>query len=74
MIKPLNAFGIDLSCMGNHDLDFELDHVMELKGSTNFQWLLSNIYDKRTERRLAQGLEYKIYEKNGLKVGIFSLA
>ena len=56
MIKPLNVLGIDLACFGNHDLDYELDHVKKLVGMTNFPWLLSNIYDKRTQRRLAEGL------------------
>lgn len=56
MIKPLNAFGIDLACFGNHDLDYELEHVMELVKQTNFPWLLSNVYDVRTGRRLAEGL------------------
>lgn len=74
MIKPLNALGIDLACFGNHDLDYELDHVMKLIKMTNFPWLLSNVYDKRTQRRLAEGLETYIFEKNGVKIGVFSLA
>lgn len=74
MIKPLNAFGIDLACLGNHDFDYELEHVLELTQKTNFPWLLSNIYDKRTQRRLAEGLETYIIEKNGIKIGFFSLA
>lgn len=56
MIKPLNSFGIDLACFGNHDLDYSLDHVKYLIGKTNFPWLLSNVYDTRTKRRLAEGL------------------
>lgn len=55
MIKPLNEFGIDLACFGNHDLDYELEHVMKLVSKTNFKWLLSNVYDVRTHRRLAEG-------------------
>jgi 5'-nucleotidase len=74
MIKPLNAFGIDLACLGNHDLDYELEHVRNLIDQTNFPWLLSNIYDNRTNRRLAEGLEAYIFEKNGMKIGVFSLA
>lgn len=56
MVKPLQAFGIDLACYGNHDLDYELDHVMDMIKRTGFPWLLSNVYDKRTQRRLAEGL------------------
>lgn len=74
MIKPLNAFGIDLACFGNHDLDYELEHVAKLIKMTNFPWLLSNVYDRRTGKRLADGEEYKILTVNGIKIGIFSLA
>ena len=57
MVKPLNAFGIDLACYGNHDFDYELEHVLEkLTGKTNFPWLLSNIYNKNTGRRLGEAL------------------
>lgn len=52
MIKPLNSFQIDLACLGNHDLDYPLDHVKELKDATNFPWLLSNVYNKLTSTRL----------------------
>lgn len=74
MVKPLQAFGIDLACFGNHDLDFELEHVMDMIKRTGFPWLLSNVYDRRTQRRLAEGLEYFIFNKNGIRIGVFSLA
>ena len=74
MIKPLNSFGIDLACFGNHDLDYELQHVTELVSKTNFKWLLSNVYDVRTHRRLAEGGQFEIIVRNGVKIGIFSLA
>lgn len=60
MITPLNSFKIDLACVGNHDLDYELEHVKHLKSLTNFPWLLSNVHDKRTGTRLADSEEYKI--------------
>jgi 5'-nucleotidase len=74
MLKPLNSFGIDLACYGNHEFDYELERVIDLTSRTNFPWLLSNIYDKRTERRLAEGLETYIFNVNGVKIGVFSLA
>ena len=54
MIKPLNCFKIDLACLGNHDLDYHIDHVIELKNKTNFPWMLSNVHDKSTGRILAE--------------------
>ena len=74
MIKPLNSLNIDLACVGNHDLDYPIDHVKELILKTNFPWLLSNVHDNRTNNRLLDCLEYKIIEKGGERIGIFSLA
>jgi len=31
MIRPLNSFKIDLACLGNHDLDYPIEHVKKLK-------------------------------------------
>jgi 5'-nucleotidase len=30
MIEPMNSFGIDAACLGNHDFDYPIDHVMKL--------------------------------------------
>ena len=54
MIKPLNSFKIDVACLGNHDLDYDYDYVMELKNLTNFPWLLTNIFDKKTDKIFAE--------------------
>lgn len=74
MIQPLNSFGIDVACFGNHDFDFPIEDVMELKRQTNFPWLLSNVYDKQTGNRMGDAEEYIIFEKGGLKIGVFGLA
>lgn len=74
MIKPLNAFKIDLACMGNHDFDYPLTHVQYLKAATNFPWLLSNVVKKNKGTRLEGTEEYKIFEKGGWRIGIFGLA
>lgn len=40
---------------------------------TNFPWLLSNVIDKETNNQLGDGEVYKIFERNGLKIGIIGL-
>lgn len=74
MIRPLNAMKIDLACMGNHDFDYPIERVKMLKNSTNFPWLLSNVVDRSTGGRAVDTEEYKIIEKGGYKIGVFSLA
>lgn len=74
MVKPLNAFGIDAACFGNHDFDFPIEEVMELKKQTNFPWLLSNVYDRQTGNRMGDAEEYLIFHRAGVKIGVFGLA
>ena len=57
MVKPLQSLGIDLACLGNHDLDYNLPRVKELTAKVGFPWLLTNIDNKLTGTRLADGLE-----------------
>ena len=45
MIYPINSLGLDAACVGNHDFDYKLEHVIKLTSSCNFPWLCSNIFD-----------------------------
>jgi 5'-nucleotidase len=53
MIPVLNACNIDASCIGNHDFDYGLEALIELKKKSNCPWLLSNMLDKVTTEPLA---------------------
>ncbi len=74
MIKPIVAIGIDIACYGNHYLDYGLEQLQYLTKQSGFPWLLSNVYNRETGRRLAEGLEYFIFNKNGVRIGVFILA
>lgn len=52
MIKPLNSFGIDAACYGNHEFDYSIESIKKLVNATNFPWIFSNVFDKKTGRRL----------------------
>lgn len=60
MILPLNSLGIDVACLGNHDLDFPYDESLELQRKTNFPWVLSNFFHKGTHDRLLDTKEFVI--------------
>jgi 5'-nucleotidase len=47
---------------------------MELKNLTNFPWFLSNVYDKKTGNRLGDAEEFRVFERGGIRIGIFGLA
>lgn len=65
---------IHTACVGNHDLDFGVDHLEYLMGSTRFPWLLSNIFDAyAAERPLAGANLYRLFEWQGHRVGVIGL-
>ncbi|KAI9230873.1 MAG: Metallo-dependent phosphatase-like protein [Piptocephalis tieghemiana] len=75
MIPPLNLLGIDVACYGNHDFDFGTPSLEKLAGATNFPWLLSNVLvpDAPKPTPLANGEIYRVFEVEGLRVGIMGL-
>ena len=49
-------------------IDFGVEHLVELAGTMNFPWLMSNVCDKHTGRLLAEGKRKLILEWKGKKV------
>jgi 5'-nucleotidase len=74
MIYPINSLGIDAACVGNHDFDYKLEHVIKLTSSCNFPWLCSNIFDASTGKNVADFLSYYIKNIDGINVGFIGLA
>ena len=74
MVEFLNMMGIKAACMGNHDFDFGVEHLVEnCVNKCNFPWLLSNAYDRETGERLAQGKDVVMIEHSGWKIGLMGL-
>jgi len=83
MVPILNACGVDVACLGNHDLDFGVPQFLKLKSRCSFPWLCSNAKLKRsgkvtqpsvTEEALLEGLplgkcdEYHMAVVGGVRV------
>uniref|UniRef100_A0A0K2SW39 AGAP007730PAlike [Tribolium castaneum] n=3 Tax=Lepeophtheirus salmonis TaxID=72036 RepID=A0A0K2SW39_LEPSM len=73
MVPVLNHTGTKVSVYGNHDFDFGIDKLMELREKTNCVWLMSNVVDHETGRPLAEGKVFHIQEWCGRKVGFIGL-
>mgnify|MGYP002624178051 CR=1 FL=1 len=74
MIKPLNSFGVHISCLGNHDFDIELHDLEKWIQKCNFPWILSNVKDIETQLPLGGAKEYHILTKQEYKIGFIGLA
>eukprot|EP00922_Rhytidocystis_sp_ex-Travisia-forbesii_P042846 GHVS01064060.1.p1 GENE.GHVS01064060.1~~GHVS01064060.1.p1 ORF type:complete len:647 (-),score=87.60 GHVS01064060.1:1782-3722(-) len=73
MVPFLNMLRIHTAVFGNHDFDFGVDHLEYLAGSTRFPWLLSNVYDADTKTPLANAISYRLFEWQGIRVGLIGL-
>mmetsp|Transcript_141091 Transcript_141091/g.367249 ORF Transcript_141091/g.367249 Transcript_141091/m.367249 type:complete len:1799 (+) Transcript_141091:59-5455(+) len=73
MVPALNAIGIHTACYGNHDFDFGVDQLVTMASETNFPWLISNVTDKATGRPLAEGLQTRLMDFHGRKIGLIGL-
>lgn len=71
-IKLMSMMKYDAATMGNHDFDDGIDGFVKQLKHTNFPILLSN-YDMKDTEMNGRYLDYKIFEKDGIKVGVFGL-
>ena len=73
MIEILNACHLTCACLGNHDFDFGLEEIVKHIGNSNFPWLLSNVFERETNRTLGHVPEKHIVQLDGIKVSIIKL-
>ena len=71
-LKLMKEMGYNAATIGNHEFDAGLDTLKRNILRTNFQFIISNYDFLNTE---LEGLTtpYKIYKKEGVKIGVFGL-
>ena len=70
--KLMSMTGYDASTMGNHDFDNGLEGFKKVLPNAKFPFICSN-YDFKNTILDGQTLPYKVFNKNGIKVGIFGV-
>ena len=71
IIQSLNLMGYDAMGVGDDDLTLGKEFLMEVSKKANFPFLSSNILDGESGKPVFQ--PYLLKERNGLRIGIFSL-
>jgi 5'-nucleotidase len=71
-IQLMNKMKYDATTIGNHDFDGGLDGLVKMTEMANFPFLISN-YDWRDNLMQGKTLDYKIFEVEGAKIGVFGL-
>lgn len=74
MIVPFNSFNVDVSCVGNHEVDMGIEHACALLKKTNCPWILTNLIEKDTGDQFCKAKPYHILEKEGFKIGFLGFA
>lgn len=70
--KLMSMMGYDASTMGNHDFDNGLAGFKKVQPQAKFAFICSN-YDFTNTILDGVTIPYKIFNKNGIKVGIFGV-
>ena len=73
MIAALNAAGLDLATLGNHEFDFGVDLLLQRMKEAKWQWVVSNVVDRSTNRPIGDAAPYVIRTFGTLKVGFIGL-
>jgi 2',3'-cyclic-nucleotide 2'-phosphodiesterase (5'-nucleotidase family) len=70
MVAALNAAGLDIATLGNHEFDFGVDLLLTRMAQAKWQWVLSNVIDRQTGAPLGGAAPYLIRSYGGMTVGI----
>lgn len=73
MMDTLNAAGLDLATLGNHEFDFGSDLLRERMKEAKFQWVVSNVTDLTTGKPMGNAAPYVLKTYGKLKVGYLGL-
>jgi 5'-nucleotidase len=73
MVATLNAAGLDIATLGNHEFDFGADVLVERMKESKFAYTIANVFDSKTGKPFGGAKPYISCEFNGLRVAVFGL-
>jgi 5'-nucleotidase / UDP-sugar diphosphatase len=73
MIAALNAAGLDLATLGNHEFDFGDEVLIRRMHEATFQWVVSNVVDTATGQPIGGAAPFVVKTFGELKVGFIGL-
>ena len=75
MLKPFERMNVDVSCLGNHELEIGMDHGIELIKQTSCPWLMSNLIALDNDSKpIAECEAFTVVEAQGFKIGVMGFA
>lgn len=74
MVFPFETLNVDISCLGNHELDHGLETAVNLMAKTSCPWIMTNLLEKDTGNPIAACKPFHVLEKGGIKYGFLGFA
>jgi 2',3'-cyclic-nucleotide 2'-phosphodiesterase/3'-nucleotidase/5'-nucleotidase len=72
--EMLKEIGVKASALGNHEFDWGTDKINKWAKDGEFDFLASNVYDKKTGKPVDFAKPYKVITENGIKIGLIGIA
>lgn len=72
-VEVFNEIGVDSVAVGNHEFDWGRDALNQRIAEANFPFLANNIIEDATGRQPAGIAPYKVFKRDGLKVGVIGV-
>ena len=69
-IEALNALGLDVASLGNHDFDWGIDTLRARQREAHYPWLAANVFDSLSGRRPAWAVPWRLLQKGGLRIAV----
>lgn len=70
--KLMSKMGYDATTLGNHEFDNGMEGLLKQLPHANFPFLVAN-YDFSNTPLAGKFLPYKVFEKQGVRIGVFGL-
>jgi len=72
-VAALNAAGLDIATLGNHEFDFGHDVLVQRMSESRFTWVVSNVIDRKTSKPIGTAVPYLVKTVGNVKVGFIGL-
>jgi 5'-nucleotidase len=73
MIAALNAAGLDIATLGNHEFDFGAEILLQRMAEARWQWVVANAIDRTTGKPVGGAAPYIVRTFGSLKVAFIGL-
>jgi 2',3'-cyclic-nucleotide 2'-phosphodiesterase / 3'-nucleotidase / 5'-nucleotidase len=69
-----NYLGLDAAAVGNHELDWGVDTLLQRQQEAGYAWLAANVFELASGERPAWARPYQMLSESGLRIAVIGYA